>query len=63
MAAGAVEDSEKLHAQLQDFGDSDLVLQGIHDHVPGLRFMDTQMLTSSAAAGRLLGWWLMRQRW
>ena len=50
-AAAVANDSENLHAQLQDFGDSDLVLQGAHEHVPGLRFMDTQMLTSSAAAG------------
>ena len=58
--------SEQLHAELMDFGDSELVLNGLQEHALGLRFLDTQMLTSSAAAGKPLTFhspWLPARNW
>ena len=47
-SGGSAAAGSRLHGQLADLGDSELVLTGLHEHALGLRYMDTQMLTTAA---------------
>ena len=48
------ERTARLFGLLMDFGESELMLAGCHENVPGMRFMDTN-LTKLAAISATLG--------